>query len=229
MYCSNCGKEIASNARFCSWCGTALNETGNAVSIYNDTNEYQLILVSRGSCDVSTLNNLLCDVFGYTASESSSLISSIPVQIAQNLNEEEASVVAQMFCEYGADVTVLDENQTYADLSKNASRSIFGTDGSLLATAAAVIGALTIANRVTSYKTIKKPSLLERIFRPLFQPKPRKQYVPVRRHTRPEPRKPEYHKAPVYRNTIERQFKPVTGHGGGPNGRMKGPAKPGKF
>ena len=113
-------------------------------------------------------------------------------------------------------------------LSKNASGSLFDVDGSLLAKAAAVIGALTIANRVTSYKTIKKPSLLERIFRPLFQPRLKTHYVPVRTHRKPVQRKPE-HRQPVYKNTIERHYKPVTGHGGGPNGRMKGPNKPGKF
>ena len=228
MYCPNCGAEVSANAKFCSYCGTALKETGDAVSVYSDMNEYQIVLVSRGSCDTAVLKDLLCDVFGYTYAQASSLTGSIPVQIAQNLNEEEASVIAQMFSEYGAEVTILDENQTYVDLSKNASSSLFGSDGSLLAKAAAVIGALSIANRVTSYKTIKKPSLLERIFRPLFTPKPPKRYVPVRTHKKPVQRISSPRQTPIYKNTIERQIKPVTGHRGGPNGRMKGPGKPGR-
>ncbi|HCK87353.1 MAG TPA: hypothetical protein DHW39_00935, partial [Erysipelotrichaceae bacterium] len=196
------------------------------VSVINSSAEYQIILVSKGSCSTSTLKDLLADVFGCTSVQAASLISSIPVQIAQNLSEEEASVIAQMFSEYGAEVTILDENQTYVDLSRNASSSIFSSDGSLLAKASAVIGALTIANRVTSYTTIRKPSLFESIFRPLFQPKPPKRYVPVR-----QPAKPMIHEPkPVYRNTMERQMKPVTGHRGGPNGRMKGgPSKPGRM
>ncbi len=226
MYCPNCGAQLNENANFCSYCGSALKETSTAVSVINSSAEYQIILVSKGSCSTSTLKDLLADVFGCTSVQAASLISSIPVQIAQNLSEEEASVIAQMFSEYGAEVTILDENQTYVDLSRNASSSIFSSDGSLLAKASAVIGALTIANRVTSYTTIRKPSLFERIFRPLFQPKPPKRYVPVR-----QPAKPMIHEPkPVYRNTMERQMKPVTGHRGGPNGRMKGgPSKPGRM
>ena len=226
MYCPNCGAQLNENANFCSYCGSALKETSTAVSVINSSAEYQIILVSKGSCSTSTLKDLLADVFGCTSVQAASLISSIPVQIAQNLSEEEASVIAQMFSEYGAEVTILDENQTYVDLSRNASSSIISSDGSLLAKAAAVIGALTIANRVTSYTPIRKPSLFERIFRPLFQPKPPKRYVPVR-----QPAKPMIHEPkPVYRNTMERQMKPVTGHRGGPNGRMKGgPSKPGRM
>ncbi len=219
MYCPNCTAEISSGTNFCPYCGNAL-ETAAAVPVSLSTSsEYQLILVSAGTCDKTTLRNLLEDVFGYTAVQSSSLLSSIPVQIAQNLNEEEASVIAQMFYEYGADVTVLDEKQTYVDLTKNSTGSLFNTDGSLMTKAAAVIAALGIVNRVTSYRTIRKPSLLERIFRPLFTPKPQKRYIPVRPRASIRMDRPK----PVYRNTMERQMKPVTGHRGGPNGRMKGP------
>lgn len=224
MYCPNCGAEIQSGINFCPYCGTSLNVTA-AVSVSNNTqNEYQLVLVSRGTCDSATLKNLLEDVFGYSYLQSSSLISSIPVQIAQNLSDEEAAVIAQMFAEYGAEVTVLDEKQSYVDLSHKASSSIFGSDGSLLAKAAAVIGALSAVNRVTHYTTIRKPSLLERIFRPLFRPKPPKRYVPIRHQTRPVHRP-----KPIYRNTMERQQKPITGHHGGPNGRLKGSGRPNKW
>lgn len=224
MYCPNCGAEIANGINFCPYCGTALTSATaltTTVSSITPANEYQLILVSRGTCDTSTLKSLLSDVFNYSSAEASSLVNNMPVQIAQNLSEEEASVIAQMFSEYGAEITVLDEKQTYVDLSKNASQSLFNMDGSLIAKAAAVIGALTIANKVTSYRTIRKPSLLERIFRPMFTPKPPKRYVPVQRHEPPRVTKPK----PVYRNTMERQQRPVTGHHGGPNGRMKGPVQ----
>lgn len=222
MYCPNCGAGIQSGINFCPYCGTSLNAAAVSVSSLTQ-NEYQIILVSRGSCDSAALKNLLEDVFGYSSLQSSSLISSMPVQIAQNLNDEEAAVIAQMFAEYGAEVSVLDEKQSYVDLSHKASSSIFAPDGSLLAKAAVIIGALGAANRVTLYTTIRKPSLLERIFRPLFTPKPPKRYVPARHQT-----KPVQHQNPVYRNTMERQQKPVTGHHGGPNGRMKGPSHKGR-
>lgn len=221
MYCTNCGAEIADGINFCPYCGTALNSATAltaAASSITPANEYQVILISKGTCDTLTLKNLLSDVFSYSSAEASSLLNNMPVQIAQNLNEEEASVIAQMFCEYGAEITVLDEKMTYVDLSENASSSLFNFDGSLITKAAAIIGALTIANKVTSFRTIRKPSLLERIFRPLFTPKPPRRYVPVQRHEPTRYVKPK----PVYRNTMERQQRPVTGHHGGPNGRMKG-------
>lgn len=222
MYCPNCGAQINDGMNYCPYCGSAL-QTAVIPAVNASSAEYQLVLVSAGTCDRTTLKNLLEDVFGYTAVQSSSLLSAIPVQIAQNLNEEEASVIAQMFYEYGADVTVLDEQQTYVDLSRNTTGSLFNADGSLIAKAAAVIAAVGLVNHVTSYRTIRKPSLLERIFRPLIARNKPKRYIPLRRKEIPRMAGPK----PIYRNTMERQKKPVTGHRGGPNGRMKSPGRPG--
>ncbi len=219
MYCPDCGAEIQSGINFCPYCGTALNTAIPAVYETKSAKEYQIILVLKGTCEKSVLRDILSDVFGYSDAETSSLVSNIPVQIAQNLSDEEAAVIAQMFAEYGAEVTVLDENQVYVDLTDRSSSSIFNADGSLLAKAAAVIGALTIVNRVTSYRTVRKPSLLERIFRPLFTPKTPGRYVPMRPKRQPVMTKP------IYRNTMEHRQKPVTGHFDGPNGRMKRPGR----
>ena len=192
MFCPNCGKQLETAINFCPYCGFSLTEGSTAVSLSNVNSaavrEYQLVLVSGGSAGESVLRGLLSDVFNYSYAETTQLLNNVPVQIAQNLSEAEASCIAQMFSEYGAEVTVLDENQVYADLSRKASSSLFNTDGSLIASAAMIIGALSAENKVTHYTTIRKHSLLERIFRPLFAPKPRKQYVPVRPKQQPAPR-----------------------------------------
>ncbi len=181
MYCPYCGNQISAGANFCPNCGAPVS--GNSTS----AREYQLILVKKGKADDSILRNLLMDTLSYTYDEASGLIRNVPVQIAQDLQETEAAYLAQMFTEYGAEVTVLDENQVYVDLSKKVNSSVFDTDGSLLKNVAAVIGALTIANKMTHSRKIRKPSLLERIFRPLFAPKQRKVYVPVHRPNQKHP------------------------------------------
>lgn len=230
MYCEYCGRQISDSVNYCPYCGAKQSTATASVQTYTASSDitYNLILVSAGTCKKSVAGDLLEDIFGYTSSQADSLIDNMPVMIAQNLTEEEAVYTAQVFSEYGMEVSLRDESDNYADLSSKAVSTVFDSDGSLLAKAAAVIGALTIANRVTAYRRYSKPSLLERIFKPLFAPKPVKHY----RRFRPKQHKPEPPKRPEprrigtmtqpYRNTAERKQKPVTGHGGGPGGRMKG-------
>ena len=220
MYCPNCGNELNEKMNFCPYCSQAVQKTATTIPAVT-TGEYRLVLVSSGSCTKETVKDLLEDVFGYSSTEAQSFLNNAPVEIAQGLTEEEARCIAQMFSEYGVEISILDKNQVYADLTSGTTKSVFNSDGSLLASVAAVIGALTIANRVTSYQRIQKPSLLQRIFKPLFTPKPPKHYRRFRPVQQPAPRiKPQ---KPVYRNTRERMMKPESGHNGGPNGRMKGP------
>ena len=195
--------------------------------------------------------DLLEDIFGYSDSESKKLLSMVPVEVGKDMTEEEASYVAQMFSEYGIEVSVVNEDDEYVDLSKNAVKSIFNSDGSLILAAAAVIGALSAANRVTSYRRHEKPSLLTRLFKTLFKPKqprhtrrfrPKYQAQP-RIRSYPQPR--SQFKKPgsgvmQYRNAGDHVIRHDTGRKGGPNGRTAsggmpsmqrpagGPNKPGK-
>lgn len=188
MYCPNCGAELTEQTNFCPYCGSRLQNATPSISLLNkassaarSTNVYNLVLVSVGTLDKVTAGDLLEDVFGYTDEESSNLIKMAPVVVGENLTSQEATTVAQMFTEYGMEVSVTDKEDKYVDLTKNAVSSVFDSSGKLLAGAAAVISALTVANRITAYRRYKRPSLLERLFRIAYRP-----YVPVhRRYFRP--------------------------------------------
>ena len=178
-----------------------------AVSTAQSSNRYNLVLVSRGNCNAVMAGDLLEDVFGYTDAESANLVNMAPVVVGENLTAEEAATVAQMFTEYGMQVSVTDREDEYVDLTGNATSSIFDNSGNLLAGAAAIIGALTVANRITSYRRYKKPSLLERLFHLRYDPAPPAYHRNFRPRINTEPlmprrtiRKPgPSHKAPANR------------------------------
>lgn len=177
MFCKNCGAELADGANFCSYCGQALTETTTSISLMNKAvstanadDRYSLVLVSSGSCDKTTTGDLLEDVFGYTDAESANLVSMAPVVVGEKLTASEAQTVAQLFSEYGAQVSITNQQDQYVDLTSTATKSVFDGSGKLLTGAAAIIGALTVANRIKSYRRFKKPSLLERLFRLNYTP-----------------------------------------------------------
>ena len=179
MYCKNCGAELTEQSNFCPYCGSALQNTTTSISLLNKAastaqaaNEYNLVLVSRGSCDATMAGDLLEDVFGYTDAESANLVKMAPVIVGENLTAEEAATVAQLYTEYGLQVSVTDSKDQYVDLTGKATASVFDNSVKLLAGVAAVIGTLTIANRISSYKRYKKPSLLDRLFRLNYTPAP---------------------------------------------------------
>jgi hypothetical protein len=178
MYCKNCGAEI-SGGNFCPYCGHALTEATSSVSLLNKavstanlTDQYNLVLISCGSCDKTTTGDLLEDVFGYTEAESSNLVNMAPVVVGERLNATEARTAAQLFTEYGVEVTITNQQDQYVDLTDNAVSSVFDSAGNLLAGAAAILGSLTVSNRIRAYRRYKKPSLLERIFRIGYKPQP---------------------------------------------------------
>lgn len=226
MYCSNCGAEIADGVNFCSYCGatqngisTSVSLLNKAVSVANSADRYNLVLVSCGSRDKTTTGDLLEDVFGYTDAESSKLVSMVPVVVGQNLTANEAQTVAQFLTEYGVQVSITDDDDQYVDLTKNANRSVFDSSGNLLTGVAAVIGALTVANRITSYKRYRKPSLLERLFHISYQPAPPVYHRNFRPHLSPkplEPRRTIRKPAPAPSPRRQRNDPP---HGGGRGGR----------
>ena len=235
MYCPNCGAELSSITNFCPYCGQSLKTATTSVSLLNkasavasETNNYNLVLVSKGSCDATKAGDLLEDVFGYTDSESGNLVSMAPVVVGENLTMEEASTVAQLYTEYGMQVSITDENEKYVDLSSNAVKSVFDSNGKLLTGVAAIIGAITVANRIKSYRTYKKPSLLERIFHLGYQPKPpeyhrnfrKKIEIPQEMHRRTI-RKPDQNKynSPNHQQHNNHASGHTPGnHGGGNNG-----------
>ena len=240
MFCPNCGKEITQIVNFCPFCGYSLQTAStsaiiipDAVSTSVSSGTYGLVLVSCGTCSETVTADLLEDIFGYSSSAAENLIAQAPVEIGQKMSESEASYVARMFSEYGIEVSIINEKDEYIDPSKSAVSSVFNSDGSLIAAAAAVIGALSAANRVTAYRKFKKPSLVSRIFRTLFTPKPPKHMRRFRPAPAPSPisRHPQSVR-PVrrdYRNAGEHVRRPYTGHKGGPNGRMGGGMKKGRM
>ena len=170
MFCTNCGAEV-NGGNFCPYCGQALTETTASISLMNKAvstanldNCYSLVLVSCGSCSKTMTGDLLEDVFGYTDAESTNLVNMAPVVVGERLNANEAKTVAQLFTEYGVQVSITNQQDQYIDLTDNASTSVFDTAGNLLTGAAAIIGALTVSNRIRSFRRYKKPSLLERLF-----------------------------------------------------------------
>jgi len=208
MYCGNCGAEIPAETNFCPYCGTAHKNLTSAGSLLNkaastaqSTNEFSLVLVSTGSCNPTTAGDLLEDVFGYTDAESSTLIKMVPVVVGENLTSAEASTVAQMLTEYGMQVSITDKQDQYVDLTDKATSSIFDKTGGLLASAAAIIGALTVANRISSFRRYKKPSLMERLFHINYQPLPptyHRNFRPSLNVNHIEPRRTIRRPAPVH-------------------------------
>jgi len=249
MYCTNCGAELSAQTNFCPYCGAALANATTSLSLLNKaaeaataSNEYSLVLVSTGSCNTVTAGDILEDIFGYTDAESTNLIRMAPVVVGENLTVDEAATVAQMLTEYGMEVSVTDRNDKYVDLTDNAVASVFDAGGNLLAKAAAIIGALTVANRITTYRRYKKPSLLERLFRLNYQPKPpvyKRSFRPILSPSPLTPRRtirkpavshtyaPQTHFSGVPKNDPGRRtgFAGSPSHTGGPkNGGKTGPS-----
>ena len=221
MYCKNCGAQVSAG-NFCPYCGTALTETTSSISLLNkavstasSTNQYNLVLISCGTCSKTQTGDLLEDIFGYTDAESSNLVNMAPVVVAERLTANEAKTVAQLMTEYGVQVSITNQADQYVDLTDNTGSSIFDSAGNLLAGAAAVIGALTVGNRIRSYRRYKKPSLLERIFHIGYQPEP----PAYRRNFRPPVVNPA---PPEPRRTIRTPGRPPMGGSGRP-GRPGGP------
>jgi len=232
MFCMNCGAELTVNGNFCPYCGAGLETASasaslisKAVSTAQDTNHYNLVLVSRGSCDAVTAGDLLEDVFGYTDAESGNLVKMAPVVVGENLTEEEAGTIAQMYTEYGMQVSITDDEDRFVDLEENAVNSVFDNRGSLLAGAAAIIGALTVANRISAYRRFRKPSLPERTFRlrytsakPVYHRNFRPRLDPKAAEPRKAIRRPAApNKAPMNRTPSGR-----SGFGGTPSGSHGG-------
>ncbi|MBR0137167.1 MAG: zinc-ribbon domain-containing protein, partial [Erysipelotrichaceae bacterium] len=125
-FCSNCGHLLEDSANFCSNCGKAVNSD----PVYDYEPEdldvgYRVVLISRGSCSVSNAKELLSDLLGYSSSTAKDLLDEAPVEIADELTEKQAVVLAQALAEYGMEITIVDENNTFVDFSSKATSSVF--------------------------------------------------------------------------------------------------------
>ncbi len=196
MFCPACGKEISGSVKYCPNCGCSLQTASSFTVIdaadsealasitsigpsVSSFDKYRLILVSRGTASVSDTQNAVADFLGYSDTEAAAFMTVMPVEIACGLSSVQARYLAQAFSEYGIEVTIVDENDSYVDLTDNTSDSLFSNTGALLASAAAVLGTISIANRVTNYRRYKRRSILDWLFRPKIR--------------RPEPVKPRRH------------------------------------
>lgn len=188
MYCTKCGNQIVTGSNYCPHCGTAVNtalthaETTVPVTVpsiaSSGSGDYRLIFVDRNQCSASDAEELIQDLLGYSAEDADQFVDLAPIEIADNLSALQARTLAQAFTEYGCQMSIMNENGDTVDLSEKATSSVFDEDGNLIAKAAMILGALTLVNQVTSYRRYKKPSLLERLFRPRYQPLPPKRRKP---------------------------------------------------
>lgn len=232
-FCSYCGCQTNSNDRFCPNCGASLVDavntqtaSVNTSTTYTNTvnttytgyddgrSDYEVILSGLGSCATGTCNDLLEDLLGYTDNQASELIAHVPVKIGDNMTFPQAQTVAQALTEYGALVSVVNVDEN-VDISATATSSLFNSDGSFIQKALAILSTITLANRVTSYTSYKKPSLLERIFRLPFRrkepPKHIRRPVPRRTYVRPQYVRPEQHR-PLYEKRPQQASPRIRNH-----------------
>ncbi len=136
-----------------------------------------------------------------------------PVAVGERMSANEASAVAQLLTEYGIQVSIVNQNDQYVDLTSNVTTSVFDSAGNLLSGIASVIGALTVSNRIRNYRRFKKPSLLERLFHIGYETKPPVYRRSFRPRLDPHPTEP--------RRTIRKAPQPV------PAGRRADRNRPG--
>ena len=244
-YCVTCGRAVEyDDAYFCPYCGSRIRtaseivQEDTAASILSgistedpidvepvtvlepeDIEEgYRVVLISRGTCTAKMAKEVICDLLGYTVTTATSLLEEVPVELADELNERQAVVLAQALAEYGMQVTVVDEDNRYVNIDSQATNTVYSSTGSLTAAALAVIASLTAANRVHRYRRYKKPSLLDLIFKPAYKvPQP----VHVRRKVVKEPE--SLRRIAVKKTRISTGIPPKTVRVGKPGNAPAGP------
>ncbi|MBO4885826.1 MAG: zinc ribbon domain-containing protein, partial [Clostridia bacterium] len=161
-YCTNCGALLASGVNFCPNCGQAVP----VVTTGNVRSDYQVVLLSRGTCTKSVAVDILSDLLGYTDAEATQIINNVPMATAIDLTAVQAQYVAQAMSEYGMEVAVYNANG-YVDMTTNATTSVFDNSGSFLSSVAAVLTGITIGNRISRYERWAKPAPV--VFRPTYR------------------------------------------------------------
>lgn len=193
-YCPYCGTEVTETMSYCPNCGAPLTSS-NAVTSYTSystpqtvtaSGDYRVYITSLGTARKADITDLLEDTLGYSSALAADLLNNTPVQIAGNLSLQQAAVLAQAFEEYGVELSVTNGDEITDIASVTSSSSLFNSDGSFLASAAAILATLGVVNRLTTINKPKKPGILDRIFHSLFHVR-RKPPVHVRRTIRPRP------------------------------------------
>ena len=189
------------NANYCPNCGGEAYDAGAERIVTEEPEDrdvgYRVVLFSRGDCSLKMTKEVLCDLLGYSTSTIEDLLDNVPVEVADELTELQALTIAQVLAEYGMEVTVVDEEDNYVDLSDKAETSVFDSSGSMLDSVLMTLATLSAYNRVHRYRRYRRPSLLSLLFRPRYR---RPRFVHVRRHINrdPEPRKRYTIQKPVY-------------------------------
>ncbi|MBO4298802.1 MAG: zinc ribbon domain-containing protein, partial [Clostridia bacterium] len=99
-YCTNCGTMIAVGVNFCPNCGQPVTAV-TAATAGSLRSDYQVVLLSRGTCTKSLAVDILSDVLGYTDAEATQIINNVPMATAIDLTAVQAQYIAQAMSEYG--------------------------------------------------------------------------------------------------------------------------------
>ena len=242
-YCINCANALDDSAKFCPNCGKPVYTATEATMAdsrlmpgYEPEDldvGYRIILISREGCSLKKSKEVLMDLLGYTSATIDDLFSEMPVEIADELNEEQAVTLAQALTEYGMKVTIVDVENRYVNLTNKAVCSVFRKDGTLTSSAQLVLETLTAANRVHRYRRYKKTSLSDIAFSLLYtivQPQHVRRTVthdpePVRRIS---VQRPQHTQVVPNRNNAHRPYGPEVRpshgapHENGPQGGGRG-------
>ena len=246
--CIQCGHELNDDDLYCPKCGKKQRSDEVMLSDYlpyvkeeepEDLNEgYRVILISRGSCTIKAAKEVLSDLLGYSLATVKTLLDEVPVEIADELTETQARVLAKALDEYGMEVTVVDQYDYYVDIDDDED-SVYEEDGSLIESAYIILMSLTAANRVHRYRRYRKPGLLSLLFHPK-KIRPRPTHIRRSVNRDPEPRRrmqvrrqsPYVHPSPVqtYHVPSGKPAKPDTGKYERPkqNSTWKPASKPAK-
>ena len=171
-YCSNCGAMLTEGMRFCPNCGAQIQTPVYAAPAANSVNrtrtDYSIILIDKGTCTKTHAKELLMDVFGYTSVEALSILDTLPVQIAVNLNYQQAGYAAQALSEYGMQVSVQNANG-YTDLGQYASTSVYDSKGSFLSNVLTVLATMGVVNKVTKVNRWQYPIAYSQQYHPVYK------------------------------------------------------------
>ena len=197
-FCHQCGQEIGTGMNFCPGCGAAQTQLPvtvettpvitagqQSIGINKESNNYSIVIMSRGTCTVTNAAELVEDLLGYSAADARRILNALPCQAAQNLTSNQAIYLAQALTEYGMSVSIYCGDNV-VDMSQHASSSVFDQDGNFITKAAAAFALLTAANRVNRF--IRRPKRRFSISS-LFVPRYRWTARPYRRR-RPAPPPP---------------------------------------
>lgn len=249
--CEYCGLPIEPGAIVCSGCGAPVppgaappvtNPSQNAGIAGGGQGEHRVILLSPGSC--SDVPYVLQQLIGYDPASISRLLGTLPAEIACGLSREQAQYLAQAMTEYGMQVTV-SGGSGYVDMNPYANQSVFGSNGTMLSSAMAVLGTITAANQVRQFSRWNQPDPFRYAFRPRYRfsvfsprrqpmappmfrpaPPPPPSYRPVQPPVhRPAPPPPPMHRPGQAAPPPRRPAPPSHGGGFFGGGSAKGPAK----